>query len=216
MLALECKIIMDFELLGHGLAIQQLKTAEPRRRSTSTKNTMETLRNSFLDTQSNFVELKSYLEQYYKEKSEGVQVTKWKEVLYTSLHGLLNEVIFTSDRSLQLKLLAKIVKWFNSKVNPNKPTSLYTNKTASIEPKRKTKVYDMSLRSTADTFSKTKRSTPQPKGTVNMLKTTYQAFVKPYKLPDAELDSKLNSIFESMKERQEQRLKIGHYKESNK
>jgi len=207
---------MDFELLGHGLTIQQLKTAEQRRRSTSTNATMDTLRNPFLDTQSTFIDLKSQLEQFYKEKSEGHEPTKWKEVLFNSLHSLLNEVIFTSDRGLQLKLLSKIVKWFYSKVNPSKPTSLYTPKVVPNEPKHKARVFDMSMRSTAaDTFSRSKRSTPQPKSSAMMLKTTYQPFVKPYKPPDADMDAKLNLIFESMKERQEQRLKIGHYKESN-
>lgn len=207
---------MDFELLGHGLTIQQLKAGDQRRRSTSTKATMDALRNPFLDTQPTFIDLKSQLEQFYKEKSEGLEPTKWKEVLFNSLHSLLNEVIFTSDRGLQLKLLSKIVKWFYSKVSPSKPTSLYSTKAVPIEPKHKTRVFDMSMRSTAaDTFSRSKRSTPQPKATTTMFKTTYQAFVKPYKPSDSEMDAKLNLIFESMKERQEQRLKIGQYKESN-
>ena len=208
---------MDFQLLGQSLAIQQLKTSEPSRLMVNSFQTLDSLRSPFLDSQPAFIELKGYLEQFYNEKEEGIASTKWKEVLYSSLYSLLTEAVYTSDKSLQLKLLAKISKWFYSKINPAKPTSLYPAKPSSTEPGHKTRQPNISMRSTAtDAFSKSKTITPTPRlqNLNQTLKPTYQAFVNPIPPPDLELEDKLNKYFESLQSRQAQRLKLGKYQES--
>jgi hypothetical protein len=207
---------MDYHLLGQSLAIQQLKTLEKPQTSIKSLETLETLRNPFLETQASFIDLRGHLEHFYQEKCEGLQATKWKEVLYSSLYSLLSEAVYTTDKGLQLKLLSKISKWFYSKITPAKPTSLYPAKATSTEPIQKSRAVTLSMRSTAaDSFNKSKTSTPQPRTPNVGLKTTYQAYVYPIPPVDPEIEARLDKYFQALQERQAQRLNLGKYRESN-
>ena len=205
---------MDLNVLGQGLSISQMKTIEPKKKH-YTKESLESLRHPFLESLPQFQDLLSQLRSFYEEKSKNKsKSTRWKTVLHNSLHSLINELIYTEDRPLQLKLLEQVSQWYNSKINPVKLTALSsTARTASSE-NHPTTPMDTTMRSTVHTpFIHKKPCTPQPKNN-NLIKTTYQAFVIRNKSDSEEIEEKLKTIFEEMQEMQKKRLNIGRYNES--
>jgi hypothetical protein len=122
-------------------------------------------------------------------------------------------VIYTNDKILQLQLLERIVKWYYSKITPFKP--IPNNKRATTtETIGLPSPLNTSFRNVETPVLRTKTATPQPKNSQSLLKNTYHAFVNEKKT-DPEIENKLNSIYESMQQRQKKRINIGKYKESN-
>ena len=68
----------------------------------------------YLDANFKFQDLKKNLEQYHLDCRRKTPLMhpgkslKWKQIIYTSLHKLLNECIFTNVRKLQLEYLDKV------------------------------------------------------------------------------------------------------------
>ena len=205
---------MDLNVFGQGLGNVKLKPLEPKKKH-YTKESLESLNHPFLESLPLFQDLLSELKAFYAEKSTNKwKATRWKSVLYNSLHNLINELIYTEDRSLQLKLLEQVSQWYNSKITPVKPTAApITSRTDSSENHPVTPMGAI-LRSSMNTPIIHKKScTPQPSDT-NMMKTSYQAFATINKSYDGEIDAKLQSIFEAMQQRQKKRLGVGRYNES--
>jgi hypothetical protein len=76
-----------------------------------------------LENHPDFIELKDKLAAYFEDRNlplhrQRLMVNKsrnWREVLFNSLLELLSELTFTEDHSLQMKLLAKVKKWYEEK-----------------------------------------------------------------------------------------------------
>ena len=206
---------MNLNVLGQGLNIVQIRTLEPKHPH-YTKESLNSLHHPFLESLPSFQDLLYSLTVFYEEKSKiNSTITRWKEVLHNSLHSLLNELIYTNDKTLQLKLLDKITKWYYSKISPSKSINFNTTRPNSIESHPTNTSFETSCRTTVNTpYARRKTSTPQPKNTQNLLRTTYQAFVYQQITQDAELETKVNAIFEAMNQRQMEKIKIGKYNES--
>lgn len=212
---------MDLNIYGHGLTITQFKTLDSKRKH-YTKESLEALRHPYLETIPAFQELLCHLTAFYNEKADPlIRTTKWKEVLHNSLSSLLSELIYTTDRRLQLKLLNDIVKWYYSKIKPIKSATPQLGKLAPAVPHSEPlngEKFDPSYGSTAPspmlTHARRKTSTPQPINPKNLMKTTYQAFMNPKASEDLEMNNKLDSIFASMRTRQQKRISHGSYNES--
>lgn len=204
---------MDLNVLGHGLTIFQLKSQDPRRINYS-KSSIDSLRHPFLDTLPEFQDLLSHLSAFYQSKTESSTIKpRWKEVLHNSLHSLLTELVFTSDKLLQLKLLSNISQWYYSKIFPIKSRTPQTSKATEKKPILPQMTAGSSLNSTATSKFKRTISTPQPKHS-ETLRPTYQAYVTSKKPEDPLIESKLESIFATMQARQQKRIHLSRYKES--
>ena len=90
---------------------------------------LKSISSIYLDNLPRFQELKKSLETYHldlRRKSSQLHLDKspqWKQIIYSSLHRLLNECIFTNIRRLQLEYLNKVYDWFYSKIGVIKTAS---------------------------------------------------------------------------------------------
>ncbi|CAG9335376.1 unnamed protein product [Blepharisma stoltei] len=71
-----------------------------------------------------FQNLKAEVENYYNERKDKLternfQPHNWKNRFFTSLHGLLNEVVYTDNPEIQLQLLGKVKAWYENKLLDN-------------------------------------------------------------------------------------------------
>lgn len=76
----------------------------------------------YLDHNTRFQDLKKALENYHLDcrrkhpQMHAGKSSQWKQIVYTSLHRLLNECLYTNVRKLQLEYLNKVYEWYYTKV----------------------------------------------------------------------------------------------------
>ncbi|OMJ79123.1 hypothetical protein SteCoe_20913 [Stentor coeruleus] len=212
---------MDLNIYGHGLTITQIKTLDSKRKH-YTKESLEALRHPYLETFPAFQDLLSHLTSFYNEKADPlIRTTKWKEVLHNSLNSLLSELIYTTDRRLQLKLLNDIFNWYYSKIKPTRSATPQIGKfnptvthSEHLNSEKLDPTYGSTSPSPMPIDAKRNTSTPQPINTKNLMKTTHQVFMNPKESEDLDMNNKLDSIFTSMRSRHQKRVRIGSYNES--
>lgn len=93
----------------------------------------------YLDHNTRFQDLKKALENYHLDcrrkhpQMHPGKSSQWKQIVYTSLHRLLNECLYTNVRKLQLEYLNKVYDWYYTKVGvlsePEQNTQIELRKT---------------------------------------------------------------------------------------
>ena len=127
------EILQESEQLISSFNTQE---AEVPTLSSDLSSSLKSISSIYLDNLPRFQELKKSLETYHldlRRKTSQLHTDKsaqWKQIIYSSLHRLLNECIFTNIRRLQLDYLNKVYDWFYSKIGvikqPSKPNSAQT------------------------------------------------------------------------------------------
>jgi hypothetical protein len=91
--------------------------------SSQTTSLMGILAGNILESNRVFTYLKSELELYYKEKNRPLKFQSlfphksliWKDTFYSTLHSLLNEIVYTLDAAIKDSLINKVYKWYVEK-----------------------------------------------------------------------------------------------------
>jgi len=71
-----------------------------------------------LESNAIFQDLRKKLDSFYEYPCK-----KNQEIIHSSLHSLLNEIVFTQDRNIQMKMLLRVSKWYYSKLKSSRAES---------------------------------------------------------------------------------------------
>ncbi|CAG9326050.1 unnamed protein product [Blepharisma stoltei] len=108
---------MSLSIAGHGLNKPVIKNLDVKSETSYIPVPLEALKHPYLDDNPIFQELKRKLSAYYEHIAYSPQdKNNWESIFYSSLSALLNEIVYTRDKELQMELLNKVSKWSSEKL----------------------------------------------------------------------------------------------------